>query len=342
MGDNWCTIESDPGVFTELIETIGVKGVQVEELYTLEEDEFSKFKHIHGLIFLFKWRKETDDRPTIGFEEEPELFFAHQVINNACATQAILSILLNSQEGGDAGMNLGDTLQEFKSFTSDFTPDLKGMAISNSDIIRNTHNSFSRNDPFVMEHAKATDKDDVFHFIAYLPFKGKVYELDGLKKGPINLGEVGADGGKDAWLGVARPAIQERINRYAASEIHFNLLSLVKSPMLVAEEGLRASEEQLKEMQAASTALPDGDESKKELEANLQETQAAISRYQTTIEDEQARRTRWKEENIRRRHNYIPLVVQMLKYLAEKGKLKGIVEEAAKKRDTPHASAKVL
>lgn len=51
---------------------------------------------VFGLIFLFKY---TDKSATTGGKvvNNSDIFFAKQVINNACATQAILAVLMNLQ-----------------------------------------------------------------------------------------------------------------------------------------------------------------------------------------------------------------------------------------------------
>ena len=68
MSSTWCTIESDPGVFSELISTMGVEGVAVEEIFTLDggmETQTSTGEQ-YGLILLFKWVPgEGDDRDFI-------------------------------------------------------------------------------------------------------------------------------------------------------------------------------------------------------------------------------------------------------------------------------------
>jgi len=215
--ETWCTIESDPGVFTEVIEGIGVKNVQVEELCALEDSIFDELKPIYGLVFLFKWESSKDDR---SITEAPDVFFAKQVIPNACATQAILSILLNAK-----GIELGGTLQEFKEITRDFPAEVKGLAIGNQPLIRKVHNSFARPEPFSIEKDPHMEAEDAFHFISYVPVNGVLYELDGLKRGPIALSPCTDDN----WLKLVQPHIQKRIEAYSKSEIRFNLMAVIKN-----------------------------------------------------------------------------------------------------------------
>lgn len=58
--------------------------------------------------------------------------------------------------------------------------------------------------------------------MSYVPFKGTLYELDGLQKGPISLG--GFEG--EEWLGLAETQIKNRMMKYEGKEIRFTLLAV--------------------------------------------------------------------------------------------------------------------
>jgi ubiquitin carboxyl-terminal hydrolase L5 len=80
--------------------------------------------------------------------------------------------------------------------------------------------------------AKSTAKSlDSYHFIGYVPLNGKVWELDGLKKGPLEVGEIGITGAH--WIEVVRPVLRVKMAKYGgtgedgAGSIKFNLLAVV-------------------------------------------------------------------------------------------------------------------
>ena len=64
-----------------------------------------------------------------------------------------------------------------------------GESLGHSELIRQVHNSFAAPHAFLSEEARAArEEDDLFHFIAYLPRAGRLWELDGLTRGPIDHG----------------------------------------------------------------------------------------------------------------------------------------------------------
>lgn len=293
--ETWCTIESDPGVFTELIEMIGVKDVSVEELYDLDFVS-SPTEHIYGLVFLFKWQDEKDAR--VPETDYPGVFFANQVVPNACATQALLSILLNCDESVD----IGPHLTEFKQFTESMPPDLKGLTLTNATVIRNAHNSFRPPDSaLLLKQSKKGKAEDAYHYVSYLPILGHLWELDGLKRGPLKLGPCT----KEDWLKLASETLKQRIEQYANSEFMFSLMALSKSPAVV-----------LAERHAFLEAAGEAREAAEVVEQ--------LKQYQD-------KREKWRRENIRRRHDYTAFIVNMLTELAKAGKLDDVLRETIAK-----------
>jgi len=318
---SWCTIESDPGVFTEMVSKIGVKDIQFEEIVSLDDDSLKRLGEVVGLIFLFRFRKadyEADDRKPI-VTRDSRIYFAKQTVHNACATQAIINILLNSLDR----VQVGSVLSDFRSFTMAMPPDMRGDSIGQQESIRKTHNSFARAEPFVMEASKSkSDDDDVFHFIGYTPINGSVYELDGLKEGPIALGNAG-----DNWIAAARTEIQRRMSKFKPGEVHFNLMAIIKDRRVAARKELAKIEEELKKVSEASSKEEDASGPRMGVEEDIAEKRSRARALKEIIDSEDAKRKRWSRENKRRQHNYVPLIIALLKKLAKEGKLEALRKE---------------
>ncbi|KAG1941131.1 ubiquitin carboxyl-terminal hydrolase BAP1 isoform X1 [Pimephales promelas] len=234
MNKGWLELESDPGLFTLLVEDFGVKGVQVEEIYDLQSKCQSP---VYGFIFLFKWIEErrsrrkvstlVDETSVIDDDIVNDMFFAHQLIPNSCATHALLSVLLNC-----SGVELGNTLSRMKAFTKGFSPESKGYAIGNAPELAKAHNSHARPEPRHLPEKQngisAVRTMEAFHFVSYVPIKDRLFELDGLKAYPIDHGPWGEE---EEWTDKARRVIMERIGLATAGEpyhdIRFNLMAVV-------------------------------------------------------------------------------------------------------------------
>jgi ubiquitin carboxyl-terminal hydrolase L5 len=244
--------------------------VQFEELISLDPDSIRSLSPVYGVIFLFKWVSGvgssggggSDNNGNGGGNQgtppdgsyDPSatdngLFFAAQTIQNACGTQAVLSVILNQddspsqqqQSNTSDTIDIGSELRSFKDFTTGFPPDLRGEALSNSAVIRTAHNAFARASPFVDESAPAPEEKeaaDLYHFIAYIPYHGTLYELDGLQPFPISHGSYNTapDAQQGDFAERVIEVLQRRIARYPGGEIRFNLMAAVRDLRLRATE----------------------------------------------------------------------------------------------------------
>nr|XP_053632716.1 ubiquitin carboxyl-terminal hydrolase calypso-like isoform X3 [Cherax quadricarinatus] len=236
LADGWLELESDPGLFTLLLEDMGVRGVQVEEIYDLQKSFEGK---VYGFIFLFRWIEERRSRRKV--VENPDnyvqdenvvnnMFFAQQMVPNSCATHSLVSVLLNCST-----LDLGPTLSRLKIHTIGMNPENKGWAIGNTPELANAHNSHAapqarrRPDktPGVPTSSRMSNAE-TFHFVSYVPVSGRLFELDGLKPYPIDHGPW--LGGED-WTEKFRRVITERLGIATGGEpyhdIRFNLMAVV-------------------------------------------------------------------------------------------------------------------
>ena len=260
----WRELESDPGLFSLLIEDFGVRGVRVDEVYDLSTRLSGS--QVYGFVFLFRWegdrrarKKSMATYDTFVTEEEVvnRIFFANQIIVNSCATHALLSVLLNCPPS----VQLGHLLSKFKTFTAGMSPEDKGLAIGNVPELARAHNKHAKPEQpvtypvnrgrssSVVSSAHAL-QPETYHFTSYVPVNDRLFELDGLKDYPIDHGPWGE---QEEWTDLFQRIITQRLSK--AENILFNLMAVVPDPVPQLSQELKTLHERQKELLKEALSL---------------------------------------------------------------------------------------
>ena len=256
--EEWKELESDPGVFSLLIEDYGVRGVKVEEIYDISRKIETK---VYGFVFLFRYvlgdrraRKAARDlisEDTYVYDTDMvnDMFFAHQIINNSCATHALLSVLLNCED-----VDLGPNLTRLKKFSKGLDPESKGLAISNVLELSCAHNKHAKPSQLTVSPMVSARRGSVmssahallpetYHFVSFVPINGRLIELDGLKELPIDHGPWDE---KEEWTDLFQRTVSERLAR--SPDCLFNLMAVVPDLIPEISEKLKSLQSKMDEL----------------------------------------------------------------------------------------------
>ncbi len=150
------------------------------------------------------------------------------------------------------GIDLGRSLNDFRTNTMNMTPKERGVALDAFDHVREVHNSFAtvfdkmnvdlrlKQDFAAAEKKKKAaqakrprkkrkreeefeDEENGFHFVAYVPASGSVWRMDGMEALPRKLGTL-SEG--DSWIAMVLPELQAQWESASTNDLEFSLLSL--------------------------------------------------------------------------------------------------------------------
>ncbi|CAI5757479.1 unnamed protein product [Candida verbasci] len=191
-------LESNPTIFTDLAHKLGVSPIlQFHDVYSLTDHELLSFlpQPIYAIILLFpltknyetyKTQQDSQKQPYSN-ENKDKIKWFKQTIANGCGLYALLHIL----------SNLPHDLIIKNSKISNIINQISNQDLTIDDeskIIENLENSIKLDENFGEKGTTEIPEEVNLHFITFIKSKDNhLYELDGRRNGPIDLGECTKD-----------------------------------------------------------------------------------------------------------------------------------------------------
>ena len=248
-------VESDSNTFSAQLHLLGVKGVIVRDVLSLDNDDLMFLAPILGFIFCFPSRVEDRSNQV----KCPDgVWFANQTHRNLCGSNALLNILMNTDD-----VDLGEHLTHFKEYSQQLSTAQRGVAVGNFPFLRRVHNVSLRKMEILVGDVKQVDSwragkektakpyepppsptlkprdtdakgkkkaagkpvktfsGGAQHYAAYLPIQGHIWKLDGMDNYPSRLDAYD----ERPWLLTAADILRDFMDEIKGVE-QYNILAV--------------------------------------------------------------------------------------------------------------------
>lgn len=190
MGKSVIPLESNPGIFSALAAKLGLSSVlEFDDIFSITDPDIMAFNKspMYGVILLLpitakfeEYRKEE----ALTLQPPPsDVRWFKQTMGNACGLYALLHILSNvSSDLIIKNSLLGNFLNELKSLNT--TDEISNSVEKLEELIQLDQNFGGEG----QTEAPPAGSETILHFITFVVLDGHLYELDGRRNGPIDLG----------------------------------------------------------------------------------------------------------------------------------------------------------
>ncbi|SMR58706.1 unnamed protein product [Zymoseptoria tritici ST99CH_1E4] len=233
-------LENNPEVMTTLLHNLGLSPtLSFHDVYSISDPDLLSFvpRPAHALLLVFpvsssyESHRRTEDAslPTYsGSGLLEDVIWYRQTIGNACGLIGLLHAVSNG--AARKMVQPGSELERFINAAVPLSPADRAALIENSDVIANAHASAAATG----DTAPPEAGDDVdLHYVCFVKSEksGKLWELDGRRKGPLDRGVLseGEDVLSEKGLDVGVRAFLKREEEASGGgELRFSLITLAE------------------------------------------------------------------------------------------------------------------
>ncbi|KAK7867838.1 hypothetical protein R5R35_003515 [Gryllus longicercus] len=228
----WYVLDADCSVYNELMEVIGIKGLELVDLPKVKYHILGGLEPIYGIIFLFKRFYSDEELGPVIQPPHNNIFYIKQINYNANVLHAILSVALNCVS---ENVSLGSMLDSYKEQFILSNSYSRGFSLKNNEILRQIHNYFALKS-YAVQLEEIPKDNNRYHYASIVPVNGRLYEIDGMKEGPVDLGVIDEE---NEWLKFIRRIIKRRIIIYKKKQISYKVMAMTSAKSRTADGKIR-------------------------------------------------------------------------------------------------------